>query len=112
MITKTKIDLVFDDSIVPGLPGDIKQSPVIPNGKIVRVLNMGWSCPLDSSIAAIQFGSGGSWNTFRGGYGNLDIKFTKGVDFVGDGVKRFRLIRINAGTGNQVLVVWFGAVIL
>ena len=116
MALKTKYDLVYDDSIAASST-DIRTSPIVPDGRVVRVLNFGGYDPRSgdgiSSFITLQFGSGSDWQTIRaGGDGFFDIKWEKGKDFTGDGIKRFRLIRQNKSTSAKIIVAWFIALIV
>lgn len=110
MATKTVFDPIHDDAVADGAPS-VDNQPVVPNGKIVRIREIGWSCPPDC-IAAVQWGSGGTFVTVRGGYGNMNISFARGKDFTGDGVKHFRLVRTNDSGASAVVVLWASAIIL
>jgi len=106
---KKKIhDLVFDDSIPTGL--DTQLSPVIPNNKTARLCCFGWSCPLDGSTVAVQWGVPGNWRTIRGGYGNMNLNLEK--EFNGNGTRRFRIVRRNAGSGTQVIMAWMHVILI
>jgi hypothetical protein len=116
MALKEKIDLVYDDSI-GATTTDLKTSAVIPNGKTVKVFNFGGYDPrlgdgIDSLIV-LQWGAGSSWQTVRaGGGGTFDHSWPSGRDFIGDGIKRFRLIRQNKSSTAKPLVAWLMAVIV
>lgn len=116
MALKDYYDLIFDSSVNAGT-NDIQQSGVIPAGKVVRLMNFGGFDPISSdgvsSILILQWGSGTTWTTVRaGGNGFFNIDWPKGKDFIGDGVKRFRLARQNKSSSNKSLVVWLYALIL
>lgn len=100
---KDKIEYFFDD-VVSGT--DIKESKIIPNGKKVTLQSFGGSS-YGEDFLALQWGSESTWETVRSFYGTLNLHFKK--DFVGDGAKRFRLIRYSSGS--RRVFVWVEALI-
>lgn len=112
-MAKTKFDIVYDDS-VPGGTTDIKMSAIIPSGRVIQLQSFGGCTPdigdgIDGQTA-LQWGSGTSWQTIRAGTKSWDMLFKK--DFLGDGSKRFRLVRKNNSTTSRPMVVWLEALVL
>lgn len=97
--------IFYEDEINAGIE-DKKQTPIVTNNKIVRIVELGWSCA-SNDIAIFQWGDDlGGWETIRGGYGNMSFS-NLFKDFIGDGVKRFQIIRNNNGGSPRPIIVWF-----
>ena len=83
--------------------------PIIPNGKTVRVRKFGGFDPdigdNKCGFITLQWGNGGGWETIRaGGCGSFEFVLLR--DFVGDGVKRHRIIRTNNSVSAKDMVAW------
>ena len=110
MAKKTKHEVMIDSSI--GASASLAElGEIIPTGKIARLSNFGGYDPIGSdgvgAIISLQWGSGNSWLTIRvGGFGSFDFNWEKGVDFIGDGTKRFRIVRQNRSSVAKVISVW------
>lgn len=113
MPSKTKHSLMYDSSIAAGVT-DVQTTPSIPVGKKVRLQSFGGFDPsigdgIDSMIA-IQWGAGTTWQTIRAG-GKV-FEFQIGRDFLGDGAKRFRLVRQNKSASAKIIVAWLEALVM
>ena len=112
LLAKTEIHLVKDDS-VNASSTHITESPVVPNGKIVKLKKLGCIDPaigdgLDS-IIVLQWGTGGSWTTIRACSRNSEFIINR--DFIGDGINKFRVLRMNESITPKVIVFWLEALI-
>jgi hypothetical protein len=111
MAKKTVHNEFFDDVIPPGTK--IDNTPVIPDGKVLTLREFGGTDPgIGDNIhseMALQWGSSGSWVTVRAG--TRHFHFDRPVQFVGDGVKRFRFIRINNSAVAKKIIVWSNALL-
>ena len=110
----TAINLYFD-SAVAGATTDTQLSAIVPTGQVVFLKSFGGSDVKNAgndpdSIIAIQWGSGVSWTTIRAGSGQF-FETTVGAEFVGDGVKRFRLVRQNRASAAHPIGAWVTAVV-
>jgi len=108
MTAKTEHNLFFNDVIGSG-DTDLKLSPIIPNGKRVTLKVFGGCTPQinndDTPIIVVQWGSGTTWQSIRAGCKMFNFELNR--DFLGDGVKRFRLIRENGHvTGSNIIIAW------
>jgi hypothetical protein len=114
---KQEINLIVESAVAQGAT-DISLGTVIPNGETVRLLKFGGYERLLSSntgIIALQIGSGGTWQTIRAGGGGTPFEFELNKNYVGDGVKRFRLVLQNkdpAGGPAKEMVAWIEAIVL
>ena len=110
-LSKTRFTLFFD-SVIAADSSDAQLTPVVPNGKKVRLLEIGWSASiLDDSMVAVQWGNAGNWTTIRSGYGTICLHLNK--DFIGNGTKRFRIIRQNKhATEEKIVMAWLEAIAL
>jgi hypothetical protein len=106
----------LDWSVVNAGTQDVHSFPVLASGERWVITKMG-GCDIRttgenaSSVYVLQWGSTGSWETVRliSLSGNT-IEYEIGREFEGDGVKSFRLIRINkSATNNRELPVWLDA---
>ena len=116
MALKTKYDLSYDNPIAANT-ADFQVSGVVPSGRTVRLLNFGgYEVMVNdglTGIIALQWGNGTTWKTVRaGGGGFFDINFLKGKDFLGDGVKQFRLVRQNKSAVEKILAAWLVALVV
>jgi len=111
MAKKTKHYLIFDNSIPSGT--DVNTTPIIPDGKIVKLQRFGGFDPAIGdgidSIIALQWGGGGSWTTVMASGKAFDFNLSR--DFVGDGAKRFRLVRQNKSSSDKIIVAWLEALV-
>ena len=102
---------MFDNSISPG--NDVQETPVIPTGKIVTLKKFGGFDPrigdYIDSIIALRWGSGGSWTTIRAGGQMFDLDLS--IDFVGDGAKKFQIVRQNKSVVSKVIIAWVEALV-
>lgn len=107
---KTRISLFFDTNVNANST-DLQLGAVVPNGRSVSIKRFGGSVPDGiNGAVALQWGSGGSFTTIRAI--QREMEFKELGEFVGDGVKRFRLARINRQTlGAQAIVAWLEAVV-
>lgn len=110
MAKKKKHEIMLDNS-VGASSSLIDLGEIIPSGAVARLSNFGGYDPIGSdgvgSIISLQWGSGNSWLTIRvGGLGSFDFNWEKGVDFIGDGTKRFRIVRQNRSSVAKVISVW------
>lgn len=114
MSSKQTIDVLIDSS-VGASSTDVYESPIIPSGKTVRILSFGGMDPLVGdgigSIIALQWGKNGAWKSIRAISG-CTIEFDLKKDFIGDGEKKFRLIRMNKSNSSKVIGAWIDGVIL
>lgn len=109
----TKYGMILDNSVGASTSAT-DPSPIIPNGKTVRLTSFGGYDPIGSDgvggIISLQWGSASSWLTIRaGGFGTFDFNWDKGIDFNGDGTKRFRIVRQNRSSVAKVMVAWLTA---
>jgi hypothetical protein len=110
--TKYKIMIGDDAKMAPG--NDIVQSPIVPNGKNVRLREFGGCTPaigdgIDGFIG-LQWGSSGSWESIAIGCHEFQRELKR--DFLGDGTKRFRIVRMNESAVNRYIVAWLDAILL
>ena len=109
MAAKTQINKIIDTD-VNSLATDIWESPIIPNTKEVVITNFGGFDAIladgISGIIGLQWGSTGAWETIRGGgYGVFNFE-NLNLSFTGDGVKKFRIVRINKSSAVKRMTVW------
>jgi hypothetical protein len=110
MAKKAKQDSTLDNSVA-GTTTLTEVLPIIQLGKVARLINFGGYDPVGSDgiggIISLQWGSGTTWQTIRaGGYGSFDFNWEKGIDFTGDGTKRFRIVRQNRSSTAKVMLAW------
>lgn len=109
----TEINIVKDNDVATG--NTIDQSQIVPNGKTVVAKRFG--C-IDvaindgkDSVVVLQWGDTGSgWTTIRACSRNTEFLVNR--TFVGDGSKRFRIIRMNKSAVTKTIVYWIEALIL
>ena len=108
--SKTRISQFFDASVAAGAT-DTQTSAIVPTGKAVEIKVFGGSVPDGfNAVVALQWGSaGGGFTTIRAV--QREIEFANLGQFVGDGIKRFRLVRINRSAAAAVLVGWLEAIV-
>lgn len=101
---KTSIFNIVDTDVA-GSTVDTTLTAVVPAGKSVKVLTFGGSTlGLSGNYFALQWGSAASWQTIRAAGGTFE--FPLGKAFVGDGTKRFRLVRANTQASATRIVAW------
>ena len=115
-ILKEKITFTLDDSVAAN-SSDTKLSPIIPEGKIVKILVFGGYDPSINdgigSIISLQYGNAGNWITLRAcGNGTFEFKWQNGFDVTGDGTKRFRIVRQNKSAIAKTIIAWFDACVI
>ena len=112
MAAKTAIDL-FIDSAVSASTTVNSDAPAVASGKNVRVKRFGCFDPLIGdgidSIVILQWGSTGSFTSIRAIGKNTELNLDK--VFVGDGVKHFRLKRINQSSSAKIIAAWIEALV-
>jgi|SRR3990172_7764380 len=114
MAKKTLIEII-EDSELNGTETLIKLTDPIPAGLTVVIREFGGVVVASNSkegYVKLQWGSDVPtpvWQTIRAGTGFFNLHLNK--DFVGDGVKRFRIIRENKASQKQVIVAWLDALI-
>lgn len=111
MAEKTKHYLMYDNEVPVGTTVDM--TPVIPSGKVVTIKKFGGFDPAvgdnKDSIIALQWGSGTTWTTIKAG--GKCFEFDMQRDFIGDGSKRFRLVRVNRSAQIKIIVAWLEALV-
>jgi hypothetical protein len=84
--------------------------PVIPAGKRVRLITFGAAdCGTDNeaSITALQWGAAGAWETIRAfGLAHCSMEVRLDQDYIGDGTKRFRVVRKNQSSSSRIVLAW------
>lgn len=112
MPAKSEVSILLEDAIAGGA-FSIHTEPIVPSGVKVTVLNFGASVSplLDRPQIALQWGSSGSgWTTIRALASTWDFQLNQ--TFVGDGNKRFRVVRRHEDTvTNQIIAVWANGVL-
>lgn len=88
----TSIEIALDNSVAANTT-DIQTSGIIANGREVILKEFSGSA-LGNDYCVVQWGSGAAWTTIRASYGTFRFPLT--ASFVGDGAKRFRVLRINS----------------
>ena len=104
MAKKTEIDLVVDNNVAAGATVTTT-TPVVPLNTRVTVRKFGGY--VANGLIVLQWGSGGSFTTIRAFGGTFEFELKK--DFIGDGAKLFRLVRINNDTTSKPIVAWMEA---
>jgi hypothetical protein len=114
MTTKTTFDIYVDSNVAANAI-EMMQSDVIPQNKTVRLSCFGGFDPAigdgKASVIAIQWGFGTNWKTLRAGGGG-PFEYNVNIEVVGDGNKRFRLVRKNNSGTAKTLICWLFAVII
>jgi hypothetical protein len=104
------LELFVGDGATVG-PGStvVTESQVPPGGLKIQLKVFGGYDPLTdamSSIIGLQWGQGASWESLAvGGNGYFEKAFIDRI-LIGDGTKRFRLIRINKSSTAKNLYAW------
>ena len=106
----------LDWSTVNSGTQDIHNFPVLAVGARWVITKMG-ACDIRttgenaSSVYVLQWGETGDWETVRLiSVSGATTEFEIGREFTGDGVKQFRLIRINKSASNdREMPVWIDA---
>lgn len=104
----SKVLSVVKDSNVGTVEEDLTDP--ITSGKRAIIKYFGAAIP-GTGVVDLYFGDGSSWDLVRsvagGTYEFKDIN----EDFVGDGVKRFKVIRTRQGAGGPLAIkAWFKAI--
>ncbi len=81
---------------------DIKTYEVVPSGSIARIRSFGAASP--SVFVVLEWGQGSSWDVVHAIYGYASPIISG--DYIGDGVKAFRVRRINATSSDQNSFFW------
>ena len=115
MAKKTLIEISTDDEVTAGSTEITVATGVVPNGKVARVKRFGGTTPRDAdgieSLTLLQWGSGGSWQTIRAFATSFeDIQLDR--EFVGNGAKTFRLVRVNRSTTDKPMIAWLEGLII
>lgn len=111
MALKDKTDIVIESAVNAGIT-ETQLAPIIPVGKTVRLMNFGGFDPITSDgvsgIISLQYGNAtDGWKLIRcGGNGFFNIQWEKGKDFIGDGTKRFRIVRQNKSSNIKNIAAW------
>jgi len=104
-MAKTKVELSTDLIISAGAT-EVWESAVIPSGKTFLMQEL-FASSIEGDYVVLQWGSSGSWETVTGFYGIATRQIKK--EFVGDGVKKFRVVRVNSGgSARRIFVELFG----
>lgn len=118
MAAKTVINLIVENTVAQGATA-ISESAIVAAGKTVRLMRFGGyersMSANTTGIIALQWGQGASWETIRAGGGSTPFDFVLNRTFIGDGSKKFRLVRQNrdpGGTAAKEMVAWIEAVVL
>ena len=109
---KTRLNLLLDSSIAAGAT-DNQPGAIVPVGKVVTLKRFGASLQDGANgSASIQWGAAGpgqTWTTLR--TIQREHEFSDLGEFTGDGVKRFRLVRVNRAATATVIVAWMDAIV-
>lgn len=103
------IDDFIDDPVAANTT-NTRLSPIVPAGTEVTIKKFGCfvRASTEKAIVAIQWGSGGSFQTIRAISGVFELNINR--VFIGDGVKRFRIVRINkTALETFEIAAWFEA---
>jgi hypothetical protein len=117
MAQKQQINIIVENTVAQGATVT-NESAIIPNGKTIMVTKFGGYERVQSvstGIIALQIGSGAAWTTIRVGGGGAPFEFDLQRTFVGDGIKKFRIVRINkdpAASSPKEMAAWIEAVVL
>ena len=98
------------DPVAPNTQVPQTIGPIIPIGKVVRILKFGGSDGEESgspSYVYLQWGSAGAFKNVRV-FPLRASSHTEVVmrDFVGDGVKRLRIVRENTSGVSRAIFAW------
>lgn len=118
MAAKTSVNLIIENTVAQGATAT-DNSAIVPAGKTVRLVRFGGyerSISANTTgIIALQWGQGAAWETIRVGGGPTPFDFILNRTFIGDGAKRFRIVRQNrdpALSAAKEMVAWVEAVVL
>jgi len=105
---KEKKELI--DSVPKSGGTAVWESDVIPTGKTFRLKVFGCYDPPvgdgTGSIVHLEYGEGATWETIRViGYGTHNHEVNQ--EYVGDGVKKFRITRTNNSSKDKIIYTWF-----
>ena len=111
---KTEYKLMIGDGAKMSSGNEVTLSPIVPNGKTVRLREFGGCAPNigdgKDGFMGLQWGAGASWTTVAVGCHEFQRELRR--DFQGDGVKRFRLVRMHESATNRYVIAWLDAVVL
>lgn len=104
------IEKILDNAIAAGAT-DVHLFEIIPDGTRVKVVKFGGYervTIVATGLIILQWGSNaGGWETIRAGGGPSPFEFLVNREFVGNGVKRFRIVRQNKDLlGSKEMAAW------
>lgn len=111
MPNKQQINIIVESTVNQGATS-ITEGAIVPLNKKVRVLKFGGYERLLSSntgIIALQWGTAATWETIRVLGGGTPVELILNLEFIGDGAKRFRIVRQNrdpALSAAKEMVAW------
>lgn len=111
MAQKTIIDLKAENVISGGSSSE-SMSPPVPSGIRATLTEFGGAnigSPEDAFFTLHWGHDSLSWELIRAGSGTFS--FTLNKTFIGDGLKRFRLRRINNGLTSRTMIAWMEGVL-
>jgi hypothetical protein len=105
MTSRDRISLRFDADVVAGATV-VDNSPIIPSGETWKLDRLICAHGDDGTNISggfqVDWGQTGSWETVTASYITGDTKdMVIGKDYTGDGVKKFRFIRVNLDSTNS-----------
>lgn len=109
---RTVVHTVIEGSVAAGATDAQTVGPdPVPTGKEIRVIRFGASevgaGDGVASTIALQWGSGGTWETVRGvGLASVGFQCDVARTFTGDGAKKFRIVRINHSGAAKDVIAW------
>ena len=107
---KVRHEIMKDGSVAAGNT-QVDMTPIIPVGKRILLKRFGGCSGVTAGFCGVQFGdSVGGWTTIRSLTNTYE--FPIGTEFIGDGVKRFRIVRQNDSTTAKYMAAWLEALIL
>ena len=102
---------IMKDGLVAAGSTQVDMTPIIPIGKIILLKRFGGCSGITAGFCAVQFGdSVGGWTTIRALTDTYE--FPIGTEFIGNGVKRFRIIRQNDSTAAKYMSAYLEALVL
>jgi len=112
---KALIEISVDDEVTSGSTEITLAPGAVPNGKIARLHKFGGAVPKDADgtecLIILQWGSGGAWQTIRAFATSFeDISMER--EFTGNGIKTFRLVRVNRSATDKPMVAWLEGLII
>lgn len=110
MIEKLRFDVIEDGSVL-SLSNTVKTSAIVTNGKRMLLQKFGGCSGLTAGFCGVQWGdAAGGWVMIRALSGTYE--FIVNQEFIGNGVKRFRIIRQNDSTATKYMAAWAEALLL